>query len=43
MNPRERILAALHRQLPDRTPTDGWFHREVQVMLKQYYRTECWG
>ncbi len=42
MNPRERILAALHRQLPDRTPTDGWFHREVQVMLKQYYRTECW-
>ncbi|MDP6702577.1 MAG: hypothetical protein QGH25_23185, partial [Candidatus Latescibacteria bacterium] len=43
MNPRQRILAALHRQVPDRTPTDGWFHREVQAMLKAHYGTEDWS
>ena len=42
MTPRERILAALHRQLPDRTPTDGWFHKEIQDRLKRYYQTENW-
>lgn len=33
MNPRERILAGLHHQAPDRTPTTGWFHQEVQERL----------
>ena len=42
MTPRERILAALRRQVPDRTPTDGWFHREAQIVLKKHYRTENW-
>lgn len=42
MTPRERILRALHRQLPDRTPTDGWFHAEVQRMLKAHYGTQDW-
>ncbi len=42
MNPRERILATLHRQVPDRTPTDGWFHQEVRAMLQEHYRTDCW-
>ena len=43
MTPRERILAALNREVPDRTPTDGWFHDEVQKMLKAHYRTDNWG
>ena len=43
MTPRERILAALNREVPDRTPTDGWFHQEVQKRLKAHYRTERWG
>ena len=43
MTPRERILAALSRQVPDRTPTDGWFHHEVQRMLKAHYRTDDWA
>ena len=42
MSPRERILRALRRQLPDRTPTDGWFHPEVQKMLKEHYGTRDW-
>ncbi len=42
MTPRERILAALHRRLPDRTPTDGWFHPEVMRMLKVHYGTNDW-
>ena len=42
MTPRERILAALHRQLPDRTPTDGWFHKEVMRMLMEHYHTHDW-
>ncbi|HJP29305.1 MAG: uroporphyrinogen decarboxylase family protein [Candidatus Latescibacteria bacterium] len=42
MTPRERILRALHRQLPDRTPTDGWFHPVVQTRLKQHYQTDSW-
>ena len=43
MTPRERILAALNREVPDRTPTDGWFHQEVQKRLKAHYGTERWG
>jgi uroporphyrinogen decarboxylase len=42
MTPRERILCALNRERPDRTPTDGWFHPEVQRMLKAHYGTEDW-
>mgnify|MGYP005632715377 FL=1 len=42
MTPRERINAALRRQLPDRTPTDGWFHAEVIRMLKEHYGTDDW-
>ncbi len=43
MNPRERILAALSHQVPDHTPTYGWFHHEVQQRLKEHYRTDDWG
>jgi len=43
MTPRERILAALNREVPDRTPTTGWFHAEVEKMLKAHYGTEHWG
>jgi uroporphyrinogen decarboxylase len=42
MNPRERILTAYNHHVPDRTPTDGWFHRELQKDLMKYYRTENW-
>ena len=42
MTPRERILASLHHQVPDRTPTDGWFHPAVQEMLKDHYGTDDW-
>lgn len=42
MTPRERIQAALTRQQPDRTPTDGWFHHEVERKLKAHYGTESW-
>ena len=43
MTPRERILATLSHQVPDRTPTDGWFHQTVQEMLKEHYRTDDWN
>ncbi len=42
-NPRQRILAALHHQVPDRTPTEAWFHPEVIRRLKEYRRTDDWG
>ncbi len=42
MTPRERILRALHRQLPDRTPTDGWFHPAIQLRLKEHFGTDDW-
>jgi uroporphyrinogen decarboxylase len=42
MTPRERILAALNHQVPDHTPTDGWFHEEVRKRLLTHYRTENW-
>jgi hypothetical protein len=42
MTPRERILAALNHEIPDHTPTYGWFHHEVQQRLKEYYRTDDW-
>jgi len=42
MTPRERILAAFHHEIPDRTPTDGWFHHQVQTMLKDHYQTDRW-
>ncbi|MBN2021455.1 MAG: hypothetical protein JW809_01555 [Pirellulales bacterium] len=43
MTPRQRILAALAHERPDRTPTDGWFHPEVVEMLKRHFRTTDWG
>jgi len=43
MTPRQRIVAALSRQVPDRTPTDGWFHHEVQRQLKAHYGTDDWN
>ncbi len=42
MNPRQRILAALAHETPDRTPTDGWFHAEVIDSLKRHYQTDDW-
>ena len=43
MNPRQRILATLAHQTPDRIPTDGWFHHEVQDMLKAHFQTDDWA
>jgi len=43
MTPRQRILAALNHEPPDRTPTDGWFHHEVIDALKQHYGTDEWS
>ena len=42
MSPRERIIATLNHELPDRTPTDGWFHHEVQRKLKEHLGTDSW-
>jgi len=42
MNPRERIIAAFNHEIPDRTPTDGWFHAEVIKKLKSHYKTDDW-
>jgi len=42
MTPRQRILATLSHQRPDRTATDGWFHPETMDMLKRHYRTDAW-
>ncbi len=42
MTPRQRILATLRHQVPDRTPTDGWFHEVVQGMMKEHYQTDDW-
>jgi uroporphyrinogen decarboxylase len=43
MTPRERIIATFTHQRPDRIPTDGWFHPEVQQRLKKYFGTEKWS
>lgn len=43
MTPRQRILATLNHEPPDRTPTDGWFHPEVIEALKQHYQTDDWS
>ena len=40
MAARQRILAALNHEPPDRTPTDGWFHPEVMAKLKQHFGTD---
>lgn len=42
MTPRGRILRALRRQLPDRTPTDGWFHPVVRQRLLDHFATDVW-
>ena len=43
MTPRERILATLNHEPPDRTPTEGWFHPEVAENLKAHYKTDRWA
>jgi len=43
MTPRERILATFRHEIPDRTPTAGWFHDEVVKRLKAHYATEDWN
>ncbi len=43
MTPRERILATFNHQVPDHTPTDGWFHDEVRKRLLTYYQTDDWA
>lgn len=40
MLPRERVLAALAHQTPDRTPTDFWAVEEIWCRLKQLFQTE---
>jgi uroporphyrinogen decarboxylase len=42
LNPRERILATLRHDRPDRTPTDGWFHPVIMQRLKAHYQTTSW-
>ena len=42
MDGRERIVAALGHQVPDRTPTYGWFHHEVKQRLMRHFRTDDW-
>ncbi|MFA5689359.1 MAG: uroporphyrinogen decarboxylase family protein [Kiritimatiellales bacterium] len=42
MTPRQRIQAALSHEIPDRTPTDGWFHPEVREKLKAYFNLTEW-
>ncbi|MHC4915180.1 MAG: uroporphyrinogen decarboxylase family protein, partial [Planctomycetota bacterium] len=39
---RERVLAALRHEVPDRTPAEAWFHDEVVRKLKEHYRTDDW-
>jgi uroporphyrinogen decarboxylase len=41
MTPRERILTSFSHQVPDRTPTDAWFHDEVERKLLKHYKTDC--
>ena len=43
MTPRERILAALRHQVPDRTPAEAWFHDEVERRLKEHFGTDDWN
>lgn len=43
MTPRDRILAALDHEPPDRTPLDGWFHPEVMELLKSHFQTDDWS
>lgn len=39
MTPRERWLAVMHRQKPDRIPTDYWGTPETGRMIKQHFGT----
>lgn len=43
MTPRERILTTLRHEIPDRTPTEAWFHPEVIRRLKRFYGTDDWN
>ncbi len=42
MTPRERILATLRHEVPDRTPAEAWFHDEVVRKLREHYHTDNW-
>lgn len=42
MTPRERILAAFRHRVPDRTPTDAWFHDEIRRRLLRHFETANW-
>jgi len=42
MTPRERILRTVNHQRPDRVPTTGWFHPEVQQALIAHYHAPDW-
>ena len=43
MTPRERILAVLDHQVPDRTPTDSSFHVEIRRQLLEHFKTDDWS
>ena len=42
MTPRENILTAFNHEVPEYTPTFGWFHDEVEKRLKAHYGTDDW-
>lgn len=39
MNPKERVIAAINHQKPDRTPLDGNFRQDVWKKLENFFKT----
>ena len=39
MKPKERVIAAIHHQNPDRTPLDGSFRQDVWKKLENFFET----
>ena len=39
MNPKERIIAAIKHQKPDRIPLDGYFRQDVWKKLEEHFGT----
>jgi uroporphyrinogen decarboxylase len=39
MNPRDRVIAAIEHQRPDRTPLDGSFRHDVWKRLEEFFNT----
>ncbi len=39
MNSKDRVIAAINRQRPDRTPLDGYFRKDVWKKLENHFRT----